>query len=107
MWITAGVVSLFFYPHDQSLDLLAKLGLTGIWGPFALYGAAGLDMLIGLALAAKVRLRLFAWLQGGLILFYTLALTWAVPQLWADPFGPLAKNIPILVAVLIMTNLEE
>ena len=107
MWILAGIVSLFFYPVDQSLTLLAKLGFTGGMGLVALYGAALLDIFIGLSLLVRFWINRIAMLQLALICVYTLALSWVVPDMWADPFGPLAKNVPIIAAILIMQKLEE
>ncbi len=107
MWITAGVVSLFFYPVEQSLALLARLGFTGTMGVMAFYGAVLLDIFIGLSLLMRFRIRQIAILQLGLIVVYTVALSWVAPMMWADPFGPLVKNIPILVSILIMQKLEE
>jgi hypothetical protein len=107
MWILAGIVSLFFYPMEDSLTLLAKLGLVGSMGLMALYGAALLDILLGLFLLAGVYIRQVAGLQIALILIYTLALSWIMPSMWADPFGALAKNIPIIVALLVMRSWEE
>jgi hypothetical protein len=31
----------------------------------------------------------------------TLVIGLALPQLWLDPLGPLLKNIPILIAILV------
>ena len=107
MWILAGVVSLFFYPVDQSLTLLAKLGFTGGMGLVALYGAALLDIFIGLSLLLRFWINQIVLLQLALIGVYTLALSWVAPDMWADPFGPLAKNVPIIAAILIMQKLEE
>ncbi|MCP4936566.1 MAG: SDR family oxidoreductase [bacterium] len=107
MWIMAGVVSLFFFPVEKSLALLAKLGFTGSTGTIAFYGAVLLDIFIGLSLLMRFRIKQIAALQIGLIAVYTLALSWVAPMMWSDPFGPLAKNIPILVAILIMQNLED
>jgi len=38
---------------------------------------------------------------------YTLLLSVALPGLWLDPFGPLLKNLPIMVAVLLLAALEQ
>ena len=107
MWIMAGIVSIFFHPQEQSLSLLASLGLTGVTGIVALYGAALLDVLLGIGLLARFHVRKLALFQMGLITLYTLALTWAVPSLWFDPFGALAKNIPIIVATMTMMSWEK
>lgn len=107
MWVMAGVVSIFFYPEEQSLSLLAMLGITGSAGVAALYGAAVLDMLLGLALLVKYQIKTVAMVQIGVIVFYTLVLSWIMPALWADPFGALVKNIPIIIATMMMWATEE
>ena len=44
------------------------------------------------------------WLQKS---GYTTALTVALPALWADPFGPLLKNLPIAVLVLVALAIQD
>ncbi len=107
MWIMAGVASLFLTPQAQSLALLQRLGLEGMSGVFALYGAALLDMALGLALLLHYRVRQVGQVQMVLILFYTLALSFVAPHMWADPFGGLAKNFPVLVATSLMISQAE
>ncbi len=107
MWLMAGIVSLFFYPHDQSLQLLAQLGLPGMAGQISLYGAAVVDMAFGVALLANYRIGLLVAFQIGLIALYTLALSFAAPSMWADPFGALAKNVPIIIASLLLASFEQ
>jgi hypothetical protein len=38
---------------------------------------------------------------------YTIGLTLALPDLWADPFGALLKNIPILMLIAVNAVLSE
>src|SRR5258707_666537 len=61
-----------------------------------------IDMLLGAALILRWRPRRLAVVQIAIVLLYTAGLTWARPALWADPFGPLLKNLPILVAIAIL-----
>ncbi len=63
-------------------------------------------MAIGIGLLLRTRPGLLAAIQVVVILGYTLALGVAEPALWADPLGPLMKNLPILVAVLVLAALE-
>jgi DoxX-like family len=32
---------------------------------------------------------------------YSIVITIAMPHLWLDPFGPLLKNVPILLAIAV------
>lgn len=110
VWIIAGVVSLGLYPVEESLALLARTGLTGSPAYIALYGAAVLDLLLGAAtlLSAFVIRRRALWLtQIAVIVGYTAIITVALPELWLHPFGPVAKNLPLLAALLLLYYLEE
>ena len=40
LWIWSGIVSIFFFPHQQSYQYLAASGITGNVAPFILYGLA-------------------------------------------------------------------
>ena len=109
MWIWTAVVSFGLYPVDDSLALLARVGLHGAVATVALYGAAALDLLLGvLTLAAPARWRRTVWLaQLALIAGYTLLITVFLPEYWLHPYGPLTKNLPILAAILLLWGLER
>lgn len=97
VWIGAAFAS-WFLAREQGLALLANIGLTTFALP-TLLAACVLNLGLGLATLLKPGRRLWL-LQLGVMAFYTGALTWAAPTLWADPFGALLKNLPI--AVLLM-----
>jgi uncharacterized protein YbjT (DUF2867 family) len=114
VWIIAGVVSLGLYPVEESLALLSRTHLTGSLASVALYGAAVLDLVLGAAtLLSALRIpigipRRPLWLaQIAVIVGYTGIITVALPELWLDPFGPVAKNLPLLAALLLLYHLEE
>ena len=107
MWIMAAVASLLLTPHAQSLALLEKLGLQGGAGLLALYGAAFLDLALGIALLARFHIRQVAVVQIILIAGYTLVLTIVTPFMWSDPFGVLVKNIPLIIATMLMMSWQE
>lgn len=98
MWIGAGLVS-WFFARDESLVLLEKLGLSHAIATPAFIAACGLNIGLGLTTLFKPERRLWL-LQLGVMAFYTGALTWAAPTLWADPFGPLLKNLPIAALLI-------
>ena len=52
VWIVTGIVSLGIYPVEQSYELLARTGVPGACAPLALYGAALLDLVLGVATLA-------------------------------------------------------
>ena len=107
VWIATGVVSIWVYPEAESYGLLARTGIPATWAPLALYGAAILDIAIGLATLTILR-RQWLWLiQIALILGYTAIITVALPEFWAHPYGPVLKNLPILAAIWMLYVLEK
>jgi uncharacterized protein YbjT (DUF2867 family)/uncharacterized membrane protein YphA (DoxX/SURF4 family) len=107
LWLVTGIISAFIYPVAESYQLLAATGITGIWAPIMLYSAAAFDALLGIATLIGYRLRIVVGLQLLLMIGYMVIITWALPAFWIHPFGPVLKNIPLIVATLIMLVLEE
>ncbi len=106
VWICAGIVSAFIFPVEQSYAMLARVGIAGTWQPLMLYGAAATDILLGLATLFSFRLRPVALIQIWIILLYSTIITLWLPEYWTHPFGPISKNIPLIVATMIMLVLE-
>jgi hypothetical protein len=53
------------------------------------------------------RTRLVGMAQIAVMLLFTALATVAVPEAWADPFGPLLKNAAVLVATLALMAVAE
>ena len=108
LWIWTALVSLVLYPVADSRALLARVGLHGAPATIALYGAALLDLVLGvLTLAAPGRWRRAVWLlQIALIAGYTLLLTFFLPEYWLHPYGPVSKNLPLLALIVLLWALE-
>jgi uncharacterized protein YbjT (DUF2867 family) len=106
-WILAGLVSAFIYPQAESYAMLAEVGLTGWSAPLALYGAAALDLLLGLATLSNRWLRIALYGQLLIMLLYTLIISCFLPAWWAHPFGPVVKNLPIAIATLMLLVLQR
>jgi uncharacterized protein YbjT (DUF2867 family) len=110
VWIWTFVVSIGLYPRDQSLDLLARVGIEGGWAQLALVGAAFFDLALGIAtlwVGARGRAQWLWPLQLALIGFYTAAISIAMPEFWLHPFGPLSKNLPMCAAILLLWALDS
>ena len=105
-WIVSGIVSLGLYPVQDSYALLARVGLAGGPATLALYGAAALDIALGVLVYAW-RSRWLWRAQLALIAAYTALLTAFIPELWLHPFGPLLKNLPLAAAILLLYELED
>lgn len=108
VWIVTGIVSLGVYPVDESYALLARVGIVGAMAPWALYGAALLDLALGAATLFLKRGRRPLWLmQIGLILGYTALITVWLPEYWLHPYGPVLKNLPMLAAIWMLYAFER
>ncbi len=107
IWIFTGIVSAFVFPIEQSYAMLAKAGITGIWAPIMLYGAAATDLTLGLATLMAYRLPIVVSIQIAVIILYSIIITFSQPEQWIHPFGPVSKNIPFIVATLTMLVLER
>lgn len=107
MWIVTGIVSLGIYPVDDSLDLLARAGVPRPLQSAMLYGAARLDLFLGVATLVPMRQRRWLWIiQSALVVFYTAVITIRLPEFWAHPYGQVLKNIPILALLWLLAMLE-
>lgn len=107
VWIVTGIVSLGIYPVTDSYALLARVGITGWLAPVFLYSAAAMDLAFGIAILTLSRRR-WLWLaQMIAILFYTIIITWKLPEFWLHPYGPVLKNVPMLVAIWTLYEMEK
>ncbi len=107
IWIITGIVSAFIFPAADSFALLADAGISGDLASLSLYGTSGLEILLGISLLAGYKVRLVGLIQLALILGFTTIITINLPHLWAEPFGPITKNIPIIAATLVMMSLAN
>ncbi len=107
VWVFTGIVSAFVYPAEDSYAMLAQVGFTGALAVLALYGAAALDIVLGIAVWLRYRVILTGLLQLAVIFSYTALITLFLPEYWLHPFGPILKNIPFVVAIMIMMAVEK
>lgn len=106
VWIWTGIVSLELYPVEESYALLARVGVDAAFAPLLLYGAALLDFAFGIATLALSRRRLLWLAQMALIVGYTAIITIKLPEFWLHPYGPILKNLPMLVGIYMLYVLE-
>lgn len=107
VWIWSGLCSAFWYSKEAIFSLLTTVGIPTPFQSFTLYGASALDILIGLTILCSYKVKKIALLQLFIIIIYTGIITITLPQLWIEPFAPIAKNIPLFVAIIIMMALES
>jgi DoxX-like family len=98
LWIFTGLTSLFF-ASEVGYEILESGGVTGPLAEFCVITGALADILIGLWVLLNKYQRLCFCVQVGIILIFTLLLTIIAPSFWLHPFGPVTKNIPIIVLI--------
>lgn len=96
VWLVTGALSLGIYPQQESLKLLEGVELHGTVALFALYGSASLNIVLGILTLARPSSRLWQ-AQAILIVAYSLIIGVYLPAYWLHPFGPVLKNLPILL----------
>jgi uncharacterized protein YbjT (DUF2867 family) len=107
MWFFAAIVSMGPYPVPESLALLRSIGVPTVAAPLMLTGAIALDLTLGVLTLWPRRARWLWTAQIALVLGYTAIISWKLPWLWLEPFGPVAKNIPILCCLLLLKHLDR
>jgi hypothetical protein len=106
VWIVTGIFSLGIYPQQDSLGLLARIGILGIPALAALYlGSIG-DIVVGFMTLYAPNKTLWK-IQAIIVLIYTFVISVWLPEFWLHPFGPILKNIPILTLLWLLYKHEE
>ena len=106
VWIVTGIVSLGIFPVDDSLKLLSRVGIPAPAQPYALYGAAVLDIILGMLSLMRRRPRWLWPAQIVLVLGYTAIISVRLPEFWLHPYGPILKNLPLLGVLLLLAMLD-
>ncbi len=103
VWLSTALVSLWEL-NGQSAQLLrdAELGEPD-WTRWLILSGAAVDIVLGLFMWRKPSRRVF---QCALVvmLIMTLLATVFIPTLWLHPLGPLIKNVPIAVILLVLSR---
>lgn len=105
LWLFTAYASWFGWPHDESRGWLLRCGLPSAWGEPVLLAASLADAAIGVLVLLSGRAWIWA-LQIALVAGYTLIMSLCLPEFWMHPFGPLSKNLPVLVLMCWMWRLS-
>ncbi|MEH6443812.1 MAG: DoxX-like family protein [Oceanospirillaceae bacterium] len=101
LWIFTGLTSMFFAPN-VAYEILEKAAITGQLATLFIYAGGVLDIFIGLWLSVRFKIRLCCIAQIMVISIYTLLLTVIDVSFWLHPFGPITKNFPIIILIIIV-----
>jgi len=106
VWMVTGVLSLGIFPQRDSLELLGQVGLHGDAALLALYGSAMLDIALGI-LTLLLPSPMLWRAQATLVIAYSVIIAICLPWFWLHPFGPILKNLPILLLLWLLHQHRE
>lgn len=98
LWFFTGLTSIYFSP-EIGYEILASANITGSMADFSVYAGGALDIALGLWLLTSLKTKLCCIVQVATIALYTIILTIIDASFWLHPFGPITKNIPIVVLI--------
>ena len=107
VWIWSGIVSALLYPQVDALKLLHDVGIAAPIDVPILYIASVLDIGLGILTIIGYKIVKLLYFQTVVIVVYTLLLTFLAPYHWLHPFGPVLKNLPLIVTIYILALLEK
>lgn len=102
LWLWSGIQPLFFMP-EMSLDLLRSVGISDplLWP--TLISASLLDIGFAFLCFSRFRAHSSVWLlQLITVAAYSLIIAFRLPEMWAHPFAPLVKNLPIMATLFFL-----
>lgn len=106
VWLITGLLSLGIFPQKESLDLLGHAGLHDEVALVALYGSASLDIVLGILTIARPSSLLWR-VQAALVIAYSVIIAFCLPWFLVHPFGPVLKNLPILLLLWLLHEHER
>ena len=103
IWFTEGLIPKILFQQREEIDIAIASGCSLGHPDILLRVIGSLQILSGiLALSLKKLRWLVLVLQAAGLLILPLWVGMIRPDLWAHPFGPFTKNIPILMGTLVL-----
>ncbi|MBW2465411.1 MAG: hypothetical protein JRH11_27435 [Deltaproteobacteria bacterium] len=106
IWITEGIVPKILFQQAVELNVVAASGLVP-FDPSLFLVILGVAQTVSGVLALVLRGRVLLWLlycQAAALVVLPLLVSIQDPLLWVHPFGPMTKNIPIIVGTLMVAR---
>ena len=100
LWLVSGMLGLFEGAR-QAGEFVSVAGLPAELADPLRIGTSLLDFAVAALLIADGRARWSTIAQLAVVLGYTTVLGLLMPHLWLDPLGPLLKNLPVLLLILV------
>lgn len=106
IWFTEGLFPKILFQQPWELAIVAGSGLVPGDPAVFLRWMGAAQLVSGLAVLA-LPWRALRWLllaQAAALIALPLLVSWQEPLLWVHPFGPLTKNVPIVVGTLVLAR---
>lgn len=104
-WVWAGLTNWFFSQLGMAITSLA--GIEPTTQAWVTWGFGGVQVVLGLCTLVSWRLRWLGSLQCLIIALTTIMASILPLNLWVNPFQPMAKNVILLLATLVMMALDK
>jgi hypothetical protein len=101
MWIYTALISALLPAQSGVLHLLARCGFEGRVGVAVLIASCSMNLALGTLTLVRPSPWLYA-VQCGAVLGYGLTAAFNMPELTLDHCAPLVKNVPVLMAVMLL-----
>jgi hypothetical protein len=101
MWIYTALISALLPAQSGVLHLLARCGFEGRVGVAVLIASCTLNIVLGTLTLVRPSPWLYA-AQCAAVLGYGLTAAFNMPELTLDHCAPLVKNVPVLMAVVLL-----
>lgn len=105
IWLWTAYVSWFLFPHAESLTWLRRSGFTQ-QTELVFAASCLLDLAMGIASCLFARAWIW-WAQCALVAGYTVVIAIALPEFLIQPFGPIIKNITVLLCLALLAINEK
>ena len=106
LWIYTGLTSIFF-DYQTGYELLINFGFNEPITRALIYSGAILDIGLGLWILSNKKMKQCYVIQIMVIVSYTILLTIIESSYWLHPFGPVSKNLPIIMLILILHSITD
>lgn len=100
LWLASAWLGLS-HGSEATQSVVAGLGLPTAWADPLRIGGSLLDLAVALMVLFDKNARWSSLAQFSVVIGYTVVIGTALPGLWLDPLGPLLKNFPILLLVVV------
>lgn len=103
LWIFSALTS-SIWAYPTSIEILSNLNISNLTADIMIYGGSLLDFLLGVWVLSGRYHKACCYAQLIVVIVYSLLLTLIAADFWLHPFGPVTKNIPIMVLIWLLAN---